>query len=85
MSTIAARQTVQTWGNSLAVRLNAKIALAANLQVGQPLSLEVVEGGVLLRPLVAQRETLAQKLARFDPALHGGEVMSGGPVGKERF
>lgn len=29
------------------------------------------------------RPTLEQMLARFDPALHGGEFMPGAPVGKE--
>lgn len=84
-ATVTAEQTVQSWGNSLAVRLNAKVARAAHIVEGQPVHVEVVDGGVFLRPVIASRETLAQKLARFDPALHGGEVMSGGPVGKERF
>lgn len=83
MPAVAAKQTFQNWGNSLAVRLNAKVARAAHIEAGQPLTIEVVKEGVLLRPIVSPRETLAQKLARFDPALHGGEVMAGAPVGVE--
>ena len=30
-------------------------------------------------------ESLECKLARFDPALHGGEVMVGSPVGREKL
>jgi hypothetical protein len=29
--------------------------------------------------------SLAQKLAAFDPALHGGEGMASALIGKERF
>lgn len=83
MPTLAAKQNVQTWGNSLAVRLTSKIAHAAHFEEGQPLLVEVVSEGVLLRPIHTPRETLAQKLARFDPTKHGGEVMVSAPIGAE--
>jgi antitoxin MazE len=38
---------------------------------------------VLVRPIGDPKLTLEQKLAAFDPLLHGGEVMPTGPVGKE--
>lgn len=83
MSTsISATQTVQEWGNSLAVRLTAKVARAARLSKGQAITIEVIDGGVFLRP--AGKLTLEQKLERFDPAVHGGEVLTGAPVGRER-
>jgi antitoxin MazE len=37
----------------------------------------------LVRALGEPRLTLAQKLAAFDPALHGGEAMVTRPVGNE--
>lgn len=37
------------------------------------------------RPEVAAATTLAEKLAAFDPKLHGGEAMGTGFVGKEVF
>ena len=84
MSTsLIAEQTIQAWGNGLGVRLTAKVAKAAHLAQGQPITIEVVEGGVLLRPAGKSRLTLEQKLKLFDPALHGGEVMAGAPVGRE--
>ena len=85
MNAILADQTVQNWGNSLAVRLNAKVAKAAHIVAGQALQVEVVEGGVFLRVVEPPRETLDQKLARFDPALHGGEVMAGAAIGREQI
>lgn len=78
-------QTVQEWGNGLAVRITAPVAKAAHFARGLPITVEVVEGGVLLRPAGAPKLTLAQKLKAFDPARHGGEVMAGGRVGAEVF
>lgn len=82
-TTASAEQVVQQWGNGLAVRLTAKIAKAAHLGLGQPVKVEVVDGGVLLRPAGKPRLTLEQKLKLFDPKKHGGEVMADAPVGRE--
>ena len=84
-TTASAEQVVQQWGNGLAVRLTAKIAKAAHLALGQPVKVEVVKDGVLLRPAGKPRLTLAQKIKLFDPAEHGGEVMADAPVGREIF
>ncbi|TXT38066.1 MAG: transcriptional regulator/antitoxin MazE [Comamonadaceae bacterium] len=82
---ICAEQTIQEWGNGLAVRLTAPVAKAAHLALGQPIRVEVVEGGVLLRPVGEPKLSLAQKLKAFDPAVHGGEAMASGLVGAEVF
>lgn len=84
-ATVTGEQTVQTWGNGLAIRLTAKIAAAAHITQGQPIKIEVVDGGVFLRPVGKPTLTLAQKLSKFDPALHGGETMATGRVGAEVF
>ena len=78
-------QTVQEWGNCLAVRITAKVAKAARFSRGQPIKVEVVEGGVFLRTAGKPKLTLAQKLKAFDPAMHGGEVMVSGRIGAELF
>ncbi len=76
--------TVQKWGNSLAVRIPAPVARAARLRAGQPVEVSAEEDcSVLVRRRGEPRLTLAQKLAAFDPALHGGEVMAAARVGKE--
>ena len=82
---ICAEQTIQEWGNSLAVRITAPVAKAAHLALGSPVRVEVVEGGILLRPLGEPRLTLAQKLKAFDPAVHGGEAMACTLIGNEVF
>lgn len=71
-----AEQTVQEWGNGLAVRLTAPIARAARLTRGVPITVEVVEGGIFLRVTGRPKSSLAQKLKSFDPAKHGGEAMA---------
>ena len=82
---LAVDQTVQEWGNGLAVRITAKVARAARLSRGQPIKVEVVDGGVFLRVAGKPKLTLAQKLKAFDPAMHGGETMVTGRIGAEVF
>lgn len=78
--------TVQAWGNGLGVRITLPVARAARLERGTPITVEVVEGGVFLRPAGKPRLTLAQKLKAYDPSLHGrGELMATGRVGAEVF
>ena len=77
--------TVQRWGNSLAVRIPAAVARSARFVVGQPVELHVGEEGVLVKPAGRPKLTLAQKLAVFDPAQHGGELMATHHVGAEEL
>ena len=79
----SATLTVQQWGNSLAVRIPAAVARSARFRVGQPVEVSAQDSGVLVKALGEPKLTLAQKLAAFDSALHGGEVMAAGPVGEE--
>ncbi len=43
---VVAEQTIQEWGNGLAVRITAPVARAAHFALGLPVRVEVVEGGV---------------------------------------
>jgi antitoxin MazE len=79
----SATLTVQQWGNSLAVRIPAAVARAARITVGQPVEVSAQDSNVLVKPLGEPRLTLSQKLAAFDPAVHGGEVMVTRAVGNE--
>ena len=78
-----ARLKVQQWGNSLAVRIPATVARSARFRVGQPVEVSAQEFNVLVKAIGEPRLTLAQKLAAFDPARHGGEVMATRAVGNE--
>lgn len=78
-----ARLKVQQWGNSLAVRIPAAVARSARFRVGQPVEVSAQELDVLVKAIGEPRLTLAQKLAAFDPARHGGEAMATRAVGNE--
>lgn len=80
---VTAKLTIQQWGNSLAVRIPAAVARSARFAVGQPVEVTVQDSSVVVTPVGAQRLTLAQKLALFDSAKHGGEAMVASPVGAE--
>ena len=66
---------IKTWGNNLGVRLPAAIARAAHLHVNQRVKLSVVDNQVVITP-VDEPLTLEERLAKFDPVQHGGEVMT---------
>ncbi|MDZ4164446.1 MAG: AbrB/MazE/SpoVT family DNA-binding domain-containing protein [Smithellaceae bacterium] len=76
---------IKQWGNNLGVRLPAAVARAAQLHVDQRVRISVEDRTIVIRPLEDAELTLDQRLARFDPARHGGEVMQGRAVGAERW
>ena len=77
---------IKQWGNNLGVRLPAAIAREARLHVHQRVRITVEGAQVVIRPVTGAHLTLEQRLARFDPARHGGEVMTASQdVGAERW
>lgn len=73
------------WGNSLGLRLPAGIAREAHLQADQKVRIVVDHGRLIITPVVQPELTLSQRLAKFDPKQHGGEVMSDDLRGAERW
>ena len=67
---------IKQWGNNLGVRLPMAIAREAHLHAHQRVRLSVADGQIIITPVVDEPLTLEQRLANFDPARHGGEVMS---------
>jgi antitoxin MazE len=67
---------IKHWGNNLGVRLPAAIAQAADLHADQRVSITVEGERVVITPIRDEALSLAQRLTRFDPQRHGGEVMS---------
>ena len=66
---------IKQWGNNLGVRLPAAIARKANLRAHQRVSIAVIDRQVVITPVEEIVLTLEQRLALFDSARHGGEVM----------
>ena len=79
----AASLTLQRWGNSLALRIPAAVARSVGFSVGRTVEITACDSGLLVTAKGDVRLSLEQKLALFDPKVHGGEVMAGPPVGKE--
>jgi antitoxin MazE len=77
--------TIQQRGNSLAARIPAAIARSAHFEVGQEVEVTTDEIGVTVKPVGPRKLTLAEKLAKFDPAMRGGEAMATGRIGAEEF
>jgi len=77
---------IKKWGNSLGVRLPAIIAREAHLHTDQRVRISIVDKQIILTPIVNEELTLEERLANFDPIVHGGEVMSvSEPIGVETW
>jgi antitoxin MazE len=74
---------IKRWGNNLGVRLPAAVAKAAGLRADQRVRVAVEGGSVVITPVGDALASLTDRLARFDPARHGGEAMPAAPVGAE--
>jgi len=76
---------IKQWGNNLGVRLPAAVAREAHLHVDQRVRISVKGEQVIITPVTDAPLTLEQRLARFDLARHGGEVMASKIIGAERW
>lgn len=76
---------IKPWGNNLGVRLPAAVARAAKLTANQRVRITVEDGRVVITPHADRALSLADRLALFDPAVHGGEAMATSPVGREAW
>ena len=76
---------IKTWGNSLGVRIPSAVARAARLSANQTVRLTVDDGRVVITPEAPRALSLAERLERYDSALHGGEAMPTMPIGAEKI
>jgi antitoxin MazE len=74
---------VQRWGNSLAVRIPRAFARQAGLQENAPVMLTLLEGKLLIEPVVARRFTLEALLAGVTEQNAHAEVDFGSATGQE--
>ena len=79
------RSKVQTWGNSLAVRIPRAFALELGLEHDLPVDVSVHEGVVVVAPLRQPVYSLDQLLAGVSPRNKHTEFDFGGPVGHEAW
>ena len=76
---------IKQWGNNLGVRIPAAVAREAHLRVDQRVRVSVEGRQVIITPLADTPHTLEDRLSRFDPARHGGEVMASERMGAEKW
>ena len=83
------RLIVKKWGNSLGVRIPKNIAETGRLKVDQEVSIEAVEGKIIITPLAQVKEYSLKELLRNCPphslALDDEDRawLNAEPVGKE--
>ena len=80
-----AQLDIKPWGNNIGVRIPAAVARAAKLHAHQSVKLTVEDGRVVITPQADKPLSLEARLALFDPALHGGEVMVTTRIGAETW
>ena len=76
---------IKSWGNNLGVRIPAAVAKAARLQANQRVKHTVDDALVVITPQASKLRPVHERLAHYDPALHGGEVMAAAPLGAEKW
>jgi antitoxin MazE len=77
--------SLKHWGNNLGVRLPQAVAREAHLHADQQVRVSVEAGRVVIEPLPTAPLSLEDRLKRFDPERHAGEVMATAPIGAEKW
>ncbi len=79
------RTRVRKWGNSLALRIPRSFAAEARLEQDMPVEISLVEGNLVVTPVVDPAFTLEQLLAGVTEENLHREVDTGAPVGDEAW
>jgi len=74
---------VQKWGNSLALRIPKALATEIGLQRNSPVEVSLVDGQLVIVPVVEPVFTLEHLLAQVTEDNLHGEIETGPAVGKE--
>lgn len=74
---------VQKWGNSLALRIPKAFASDAKLENDSFVEISIVEGQIIITPVVAPSWTLEELLAGINKNNLHHEVDTGSTVGNE--
>ena len=77
------RTRVQKWGNSLALRIPKPFAAEIGLRQNSPVEMSLVDGQLVILPVVEPTLTLEHLLAQVTEDNLHGEVETGSAVGSE--
>ena len=74
---------VKKWGNSLALRIPKSLAVEVGLEDSSPIDLSLMDGRLVITPVVEPELSLATLLAQVTEENLHGEVDTGPAVGGE--
>jgi antitoxin MazE len=74
---------VQKWGNSLALRIPKAFAVDTQLENDSMVDISVVEGQIIVKPLVKPEWTLEELLAGINQQNIHNEIDTGSATGNE--
>ncbi|MFM9965282.1 MAG: AbrB/MazE/SpoVT family DNA-binding domain-containing protein [Planctomycetaceae bacterium] len=75
--------SIQTWGNSLAVRIPAALANQLSVTSGTEVDLSVSDGALLVKPAKRRKYRLSELLKNCRPRQLHGEMHFEPDVGRE--
>ncbi len=76
---------VQKWGNSLALRIPKAFALDAQLENDSVVEVSLIDGQIVIKPIVAPKWTLEQLLSGVNNDNLHHETDTGNAVGNEAW
>ena len=74
---------VKKWGNSLALRIPRSLAADARIENDSLVEVSLVDGQIVVKPLMSSKWTLDQLLAGVTQENIHREIDTGNPVGNE--
>jgi antitoxin MazE len=74
---------IQKWGNSLALRIPKSVSLHTQLKNDSPVEISVIDGKIIITPVVMPNWTLDELLANINENNIHHEVDTGFVVGNE--
>jgi antitoxin MazE len=74
---------IQKWGNSLALRIPKSFAIDTQLENDSMVEISVVEGQIIVKPLVKPEWTLEELLAGINQENIHNEIGTGNATGNE--
>ena len=77
------KEIIKKWGNSPALRLQNSVMELAQLTLGQAVNMNVLNGKIVIEPIVSKKTRLDELLAGITPDNIHAEESFGGRVGKE--
>jgi len=76
---------IQKWGNSLALRIPRTYATETGLDVNTPVEVQVVDGRLIITPLIPITYELDDLLAQVTDENRHNEIETGASVGDEAW